>query len=72
MSKEKYEVEFEKLEHADSNLCKAVFAYLDALGQVEETTDVAELYRNTRQYTPDITISKSAIQAWAALKGKTD
>jgi hypothetical protein len=63
---------FEKLERADGKLWKAVFAFLDALSQYEETTDVDELYRQIRASTPDITISKSAIRAWAALKGETD
>jgi len=61
----------EELERADANLGKAVFAWLDALSQAEGTTDVDELYRNTRQAIPDITISKALIQAWAA-KQKPD
>jgi len=60
--------QFEKLERANDNLGKAVFAYLDALSQYEETTNVDELYRNIRQGIPDITISKSFIRAWVSLK----
>ena len=58
----------EELERADANLGKAAWAWLDALSQTEETTDVDELYRNTRQAIPDITISKAFIEAWAAQK----
>ncbi len=64
--------QFEKLERADGKLWIAVFAYLDALSQAEETTDVDELYRQFRASNPDITISKSAIRAWAAHKGGTN
>jgi hypothetical protein len=64
--------QIEKLERADGQLWKAVFNFLDALSEAEETTDVDELYRQFRASNPDMTISKSAIGAWAAHKGGTD
>jgi hypothetical protein len=67
-----HDEQVEKLERADGKLCKAVFTFLDALSQFEETTDVDELYRNVRQNNPGIIISKSVIRAWAAQKGETD
>lgn len=66
----KFENLFKKLETADGNLGKAAFAFLDALSQYEETTDVDELYRNVRALSPDITISKSFIRWATERKGK--
>lgn len=56
--------QLEKFERADGKLWRAILTFLDALSQYEETTDVDELYRLTRQYNPGITISKAAIRAW--------
>jgi hypothetical protein len=55
---------FSELERADGKLGKAAWAWLGALSAYEETTDVDELYRCTRGYIPDITISKSLIRVW--------
>jgi hypothetical protein len=64
--------QFERFERAHDKLCKAVFTFLDALSQYEETTDVDELYRLIRQLNPDITISKSIIRAWAVPESGDD
>jgi hypothetical protein len=59
-----------RLESADRKLGKAVFDWLDALSEYEETTDVGELARVSRQAMPDIIISKSMIEAWQAFRGR--
>lgn len=63
--------QFENLESADGKLGKAAWAWLDALSQYEEDTDVDYLFNESRNLVPDITISKDFIRAWAKHKDRT-